>query len=181
MKTRALLLFVIFCLGTPTIALAQPPAGQTVQAQFAGTYVSTRNLKKDRAAIAQVIEELVDDMAFYKRSFARSALIESTEPCANLHVAFAADTITLNCKGHPDTTSPKNGAFINWEDDDGHIVRLSQKLDGQRIVQVFKNDDGTRENVYTLRDGGKSLLLSVTISSDQLPRPLKYSRVLQRQ
>lgn len=181
MKIHTFLALFALCLVFPTHAMAKDTGLDAAQKQFSGSYVSKEGVKKERAAIDRVIEELVSEMAFYKRSFARSALKGPTDPCAHVTVTFSADTMAINCKGRPDATSPKDGTVIDWKNDDGSMMRLSQKLEPEDMVQVFRSKSGTRKNVYTLRDGGKTLHIAVTITSEKFPRPLEFTSEMQRE
>ncbi len=180
MKMPILLALVVICVGMAARASAQDQGLAKAQKQFAGTYVSKRGVKAERKSINKRIEKLVGDMVFFKRPFARSALKDSTTPCPKLIVLFSADKMAINCKGRVHAESPRNGHSVRWVNHDGDEFRLSQKLEKNRMVQVFRGDDGTRTNIYTLKNGGKELHIQVTITSDSLPRPLKYTRVLRR-
>lgn len=180
MNTRLLLVFSAFFLTLPALASAQNSGLDAAKKKFAGTYVSKKGVKRERNEINGAIESLVDDMTFYKRPFARSALKDSTKPCPTLIVFFKADQMAINCKGRVDAQTPADGTPVKWQNDDGDDFRLSQKIEKNRMVQVFRGEDGNRKNVYTLRDGGKELFIRVTITSDDLPRPLKYTRLLRR-
>lgn len=176
------ILTLVFTIGlaVPSLAVAEDSEVDAAKGNFSGVYTSKKGVKKERKAINKVIEVVVDDMSFVKRPFARSALKDSTRPCPTLEIAFSGDQITLYCKTRSPIRSPLDGTAVDWTNEDGDPHRVSQALEKDRIVQIFRGEDGSRKNVYTLQNGGKELELEVTITSDDLPRALTYTRVFRR-
>jgi hypothetical protein len=174
------LVLIVSGFAFPRLAAAEDSEIDAAKDDFAGIYTSKNGVKKERKAINKVIEAVVDDMSFVKRPFARSALKDSTKPCPTLELAFSGDQITIYCKTRSPIRSPLVGTAVDWTNEDGDPHRVSQKLEKGRIVQVFRGEDGSRKNVYTLQKGGKELKLEVTITSDDLPRALTYTRVFRR-
>ncbi len=180
MKTQLLLVILGVCLLLPSFAAADDSGLDAAKKKFSGVYVSKRGVKKERKAINKTIETLVDKMSFYKRPFARSALKDSTKPCPKLQVVFSGDKMAINCLKRVKAKSPADGTAVRWTDDEGDKFRLSQKLEKNRMVQVFRGGKGARKNVYRLKDGGKTLVVKVKITSDELPRALEYTLELRR-
>lgn len=175
MKIKVLLALFALCLMFPSSAMAEDSGQEAAQKKFTGIYVPKNSVKKDRARINGIIEKIVSEMTFYKRPFARSTLEDSTKPCANVIVSFSGDDMTIHCKSYPKAKSPIDGTTVKYKNEDGEMMRLSQKLTSKKLIQRFQSENGIRKNVYTLRDAGKTLHLSVTITGEELPRPLKYT------
>lgn len=174
------LVLIISGLAFPSLAAAEDSEIDAAKGDFEGVYTSKDGVKKERKAINEVIEEIVDDMSFVKRPFARSALKDSTRPCPTLEIAFSGDQITLFCKTRSPIRSPLDGTAVDWTNEGGDPHRVSQALENGRIVQIFRGEDGSRKNVYTLKNDGKELELEVTITSDDLPRALTYKRLFRK-
>ncbi|QDG49368.1 hypothetical protein FIV42_01040 [Persicimonas caeni] len=168
------------CLVFPSFAGAQDSGSDDAKKKFSGTYVLANSKKKERKKINKKIEKLVDKMSFYKRPFARGELKDSTEPCPKLNVIFSGDDMAINCVGNVKAKSPANGKAVKWVDSDDEEMRLSQKLEKNRMVQKFRSENGLRTNIYRLKDGGKKLVIDVKITSEQLPHPLEYQLVMRR-
>jgi hypothetical protein len=52
--------------------------------------------------------------------------------------------------------------------------RLTQRLAGSKVTQVFATDEGQRTNEWTLSPDGTTLVLKVTIASAKLSVPCVY-------
>ena len=52
---------------------------------------------------------------------------------------------------------------------------VAAQVSKDQLVQTFKNDEGERTNVFNLSPDGRMLIMSATIKSPQLPKPLRYS------
>lgn len=168
------------CLAFPAFAGAEDSGLDGAKKKFSGTYVLAGGAKKARKKINKKIEKIVDEMSFYKRPFARGELKDSTKPCPKLQVVFNGNDVGINCVGRIKAKAPYTGKAVKWVNEDDDELRLSQKLEQNRMVQKFRSENGLRTNVYRLEDGGKKLVIDVKITSEQLPRALKYQLVMRR-
>ena len=65
-------------------------------------------------------------------------------------------------------TSPANGQPVKWTREDGEVFDLSTEWQGQRLVQTFRAEDGTRTNTYSISADGRVLTMHVVLRSPRL-------------
>lgn len=158
-----------------------PFAGEpSASVNFSGTFKSTLTKKQARAKIDESIDDIVDDMAFYKRPFARSILENRTPPCLKLEITLEDDEVALTCDGRRPARAPVDGTRHRFKPTDGDPVDLSYEMKGAKLIQKFYGENGVRTNTYRLAAGGEELRLDVEIRSSKMPRPLRYKRVFRR-
>lgn len=148
---------------------------QSIQEAFSGTYEVEDGKAAARKKINRSIDTVVDDMLFIKRPWAEDKLQAKTVPCATLDISFPGDDIAVKCDGRPVYKSPQSDEKARYKSAEGAVYALRQHVDGRTLTQTFVSDDGTRTNKLTLTPSGKTLLMSVTLESGRLPRPLQYS------
>jgi hypothetical protein len=56
----------------------------------------------------------------------------------------------------------------------GSRSKLTQRLEGDRISQVYESEDGRRENEFTFSQDGQVLTLKVRLASSRLSVPVVY-------
>jgi hypothetical protein len=69
---------------------------------------------------------------------------------------------------------PADGRTVKWTRDDGESFDVSAQWQTSQLTQTFNAEDGKRLNTFRLGANG-ALILEVTITSAQLPKPVKYS------
>ena len=70
---------------------------------------------------------------------------------------------------------PPDGKSAPWTREDGDKFMVAAQVSKDQLIQTFKNDEGERTNVFKLSPDGKSLTMTATVKSPQLPKPLTYS------
>ena len=181
MKTRlSLIACLVVVLGLaigPTSASADDESGIDA---FTGTYRSTLTRSQARKEIDKRIDTLVDDMAFYKRPFARSKLENRTPPCIDLEISESGGDVTVGCDDRSAASARLNGDRRHFKPSGGDPVKVSYTLSNGDLVQKFFSENGVRTNTYSLHSGGKILKLKVELQSSKLPRPLTFKRTFKR-
>ncbi|MEM9491472.1 MAG: hypothetical protein AAGC55_20170 [Myxococcota bacterium] len=139
-----------------------------------GTYV-IKDSKQAQKTIDQAIERTVSDVSRLFRGKARDALKSRQRLCPKLSLAIASDaTITCVTAGRS-VSAPSSGASKKVKGKDGKTAHISHKPSGNRLVQTIKGENGTSKVTYTLSADGKTLTLSVHMSSSKLDTPLRFS------
>jgi len=153
--------------------------GGSFDEDIEGTWSATTSRSAARRAIDRQIDEVVEEMFFVKRPFARNKLRDGTEPCGEITVETGEENLTIQCDDRPPAVAAPDGTETDYRDDEGSTYELSQRLESDRIVQVFEASEGTRTNVYRL-EGSDRLILSARLESDRLPEPVTYTRSFER-
>jgi hypothetical protein len=158
---RAARLFLLPALTTLSLA-AQESA-------FSGVWKYTSD-----SGIPAAIEETVKDMNFIKRPIARGRLKDTNPAYQKVTMTTGAQEISIQYDARTPIKTPANGTAAPWTREDGKTFQVTAKVDGARLVQTFKNEEGERTNLWQVGADGK-LALSVTVKSGSLPKPLTYT------
>lgn len=159
---RAARLFLVPVLATLSLA-AQESA-------LSGTWSQTR-----ADDVAAAIESTVADMNFIKRPIARKKLIRLNPVYKKVIIAVADSGVTVKFDERDVIPMPPGGKPGPWTREDGDKFMVAAQLSKDQMIQTFKNDEGDRTNVFKLSADGKTLTMSATIRSPQLPKPLTYA------
>jgi hypothetical protein len=124
--------------------------------------------------ISQAIEQAIEKMNFIKRPIARGRLSRTNFAYQQVRIEIGASEAEVTYDTQAPIRMPLDGQAIKWKRADGETFDVSAKLEGARLVQTYKAEDGTRVNSFA-KDAAGSLQLQVEVSSPQLPQPLKYT------
>jgi hypothetical protein len=175
-------LVVVVGAAVPRIAHAEgeqrPMQAEDDRLRFAGTFRFGGVVSEEEARRA-AIDRTIGTLFFAIRGIARSRLSSSTKIDPWVSLAFDAGLIRMRTPSATDATSPEHGDAVDYVNHGDH-VRLSQKLKGGTLTQVFVADEGRRVNEWTLTPDARTLLLKVTVSSSKLRIPLVYTLTYQR-
>lgn len=152
---------------------AAPVAPADARERFAGTYTYAGG-ETQKAAIDTAIDKAIAGMFFAIKPVARGKLHDKTEVKTRIGFAFGGGNVTSTANGEVPATSRDDGTPAAFKAG-GDNLKLSQKLspDGH-LLQSFAAPEGTRVNDYVLSADGKTLTVSVVISSSKLTRPVRY-------
>jgi hypothetical protein len=157
-----------------------PPATPDVRTRAAGAPFAFVGGDRERSALAGAIERTVADVNFLIRGIARGRLTDRNQPYARITFRFPPGFIEVLAEGRPLFRSPDNGAAATWRGPDGAEYRITQRVDGDTIVQEVGNADGTRRNVFRISPDGHVLTMSARVSSSRLPSALQYALTYRR-
>jgi hypothetical protein len=158
--------------------LAQADEAQDERVRFAGTFLFGGD-GAEEAARRAAIERTIDRLFFAIRGIARSRLSRGTTIEPWVAFAFRDGKIRVRVSSGTEATSPEQGTFADHVSS-GERTRVSQKLAGGKLTQVFAADEGKRVNEWTLAPDGRTLALRVTVSSPKLSVPLVYTLTYKR-
>jgi hypothetical protein len=125
--------------------------------------------------IAAAINTTVADMNFIKRPIARHKLTKLNPAYQKVAIAISNQEVLVKFDDRAPIHMPPDGKAAPWTREDGDKFMVAAQVSKDQLLQTFKNDEGERTNVFKLSPDGKSLTMSATIKSPQLPRPLTYS------
>ena len=150
-----------------------------LRARYAGSYRYAGSAAEQKMR-AEAIDRSVETFFFVVRGMARARLTDRTRIMPTCKFEFGGGNIRSTVPGHAVAVSPENGAPAPYRVDDDAIV-LSQRFEGQRLVQVFRADEGgTRTNEFTLSPDGTLLVMKATLSSPKLSIPVIYTLTYRR-
>ena len=125
--------------------------------------------------IAAAINSTVADMNFIKRPIARGRLAKLNPAYKKVVIAISSQEVLIKFDERDSIHMPAGGASAPWTREDGDKFMVAAQVGKDQLIQTFKNEEGERTNIFRLSPDGKSLTMSATIKSPQLPKPLTYS------
>jgi hypothetical protein len=137
------------------------------------------NEQQSAKTIETAIEASVAKMNFIKRPIARSRLKKTNEAHRRVAITIGGGEISVAFDGRKPVQMPADGSAIRWTREDGETFDVNAAWDGDRLVQTFKAEDGTRANAFSVSADGH-LTLQVTLTSPQLDQPLVYTLTFSR-
>jgi hypothetical protein len=172
---RQLLLRVIllitswFAVASTSISVADERAFE----QFRGEYrdVSTELSKK---RIETAIDEATAPMGWLARSIARRKLRAENPAYDTVLISMHGDLLTTTFAGRP-FTSDTYGRVMRNVDSDGRLVGVSYSANEHTLHARYVAADGEKRFDLTLAPGNRLLNAQVTLSSNRLPRSVRYT------
>ena len=158
---------------------AAAPTAAELRGRFGGLFRYSGSAA-EQAARTRAIERSAAPYFFAVRGMVRSKLEDRTRIMPHCRFEFVQGNIRSTVPGHAVAVSPETGAPAPYRVDDDAIV-LTQRLDTQRLVQVFRADEGgTRTNEFTLSQDGALLVMKATLTSPKLSIPVVYTLTYRR-
>lgn len=168
---RISLLALVLALLAPAMARAQTP-------RLEGTYTYVASASDD---IGKAIEQGTAKMNFITRPIARGRLRKTNPVYRTVMIAHTPTEVRVTTDGRAPIVSPADGAPIRWKREDGEELDVSTEWEDGALEQTFEAPDGKRVNVYRLSPDGRTLTMTVTVTSPRLPAPITYDLAYARQ
>lgn len=125
--------------------------------------------------ISTAIDKTVAELGFGIRTFAKSRLNRLNQPYKTINIQAQPNTISFIYDNRAPIVTPADGRVIKWTREDGEIINLSTKWNGDSLVKTYVAEDGERVNTYTLAPNGRDMQMSVKLTSSRLKSPLVYT------
>jgi len=129
--------------------------------------------------LEHAIEGSVRDLSWVTRGIVRRRLRTRAGIAPWVTFSFPPGWIRTVVPGHPPAVSPDSGAAVDYPFE-GETLRMTQRFEGVRLVQVFRSREGSRVNEYVPAAQDATLVLRVTVESPRLARPLRYTLTYRR-
>lgn len=142
-------------------------------ARFQGNWVYAGG-DAERAALAAAIDRAVHTLVPIVKGIARGKLEQMTKIVPSCAFSFPASNIRSDVPGLTPMMSPEVGTVVRFNPGDGE-VNLSQRFEGDRLIQRFVSSDGTRVNAFQVSADGRSFVMRAIVSSAKLSAPVQYS------
>jgi hypothetical protein len=155
-------LFAVPVLAVLSLAAQEP--------SLSGSWTQTR-----ADDIAAAINTTVADMNFIKRPIARGRLTKVNPAYKKVMISATNKEVLVKFDEREPIHMPADGKSAPWTREDGDKFMVAAQVSKDQLIQTFKNEDGERTNIFKLSPDGKSLVMTATVKSPQLPKPLTYS------
>lgn len=151
-------------------ASATEPVGA---AAFAGTWRFSGGVA-DADARMRAIDATVAEMPYLFQPFARARIDAATPIPPSLAIVVSGAEIRLGTGGPADVVSRWDGTPVVHAGDGGAPETVTRRLVGDTLVHEARQSEGYGREEYALGADG-TLALTVTVGSDRLPRPIRYT------
>jgi hypothetical protein len=125
--------------------------------------------------LAAAIQATVADMNFIKRPIARSRLTKLNPGYKKVVIAISDKEVLVKFDERDAIHMPASGQATPWTREDGDKFMVAAQVSRDQLIQTFRNDEGERTNLFKLSPDGKSLVMTATVKSPQLPKALTYA------
>lgn len=180
-------LMIICCIGSAVgvrvVGGVDQAAGASASMAGWDAFSATWQLAGDAGAaetqIKAAIDKATEKMSFLTRGIARGRLANSLKVAKRIRMQREIDMFII----HPDTytalSMPLSGQTVKHKD---LVLRISLEsaAGSSALRHSSESPQGKRENVYRLQDGGKTLSMDVTVTSSQIPAPVRYELLYRR-
>lgn len=176
-RVLAVPVIVVGLAGWASPSGGETEAGASAQANAAAEFQWTYRYaggKAGRAAVEAAVEAAVADMNVLVRGIARRKLLDANKIVEQFGFDLGGDPLRASFIDGNLVESPASGAAVDWVNQFGETVKVSQRWSGQKLVQRMFSDDGSRTNVYRFSEDGQRMTMSVTIKASRLPTPIRY-------
>ncbi len=164
---------------TGEVQATAPPSIGDLQRRFVGSYTYAGDAAEQMARL-DAIDRSARTVFFAFRGIAHSKLADRTRIVPSGRFEFSGGNIRSTAPGYPPAVSPETGAPAPYRASEDAVV-LSQRFDGERLVQTFEaHGGGVRKNEFALSPDGSVLTVRVTLSSPKLSLPVGYTLTYRR-
>ncbi|TDO97557.1 hypothetical protein [Marinomonas balearica] len=127
------------------------------------------------------VDEVVADMNFFVRSFARPILKKETKVCDTWQILLDSKTVLWQCGDESAQELPANALRYETkaEDDKDRTIYNTVQFDEKSLTIELASDRGTRTNYWLLTDPN-TLEYTATLESEKLPKPLTWTLTYKR-
>lgn len=139
-------------------------AGTAVSADFSGIY-SWSGAPEDKTSMSQAVVQAASHVPAIIRPIVRRKIVAVVVPYKSIEMAVTNGVITFNrnASDQPITAEIGGKAVKYARSSDGKLSDVTFVTDGEKLRQTYTNDDGSRENLFSLSEDGRLLTMEVTI------------------
>lgn len=163
------------------LLLGSRAVGAQELAAFAGVYTYAGG-QQQRDAVASAIDAIVADMNPLFRTVAKRRLTAGASiPSRYSFTPGPAATLTVTVDSGRPLTTTLDGTPIRFKNAEGQSVSLRRTWKNGVLTSHADRGDAAQKNVFRLSPDAKVLSVTFIITSDPLPRPLRYDLSYRRQ
>lgn len=160
--------FGLLAFGSFSFAANEETAQQpTIEGVYAFDAATSEDIKG-------AINSVTSKMNFIVKGVARSRLTKTNPAYQRIAIAKEGNEIVVTLDTRKPIRMPADGSSIKWTREDGEKFNLTAAWQDTQLTQTYVAEDGQRVNDFSLGTDGSTMTLAVTVSSEQLPRPMQY-------
>jgi hypothetical protein len=151
--------------------------GLAQETAFTGVWTYSRDAD-EKTMRYEAIDQATNDVNKLIRARMRQGLQDKTEPAAEIRLNDRGDRVTVTGRNR-DVTFTTDWAPNRVQTEHGIATIRAKRKDGKLIV-TSEAPNGTQTTEYRLSEDGTQLVLEVSISSDKLPKPVRFRTTYRR-
>ena len=151
--------------------------GLAQDAAFTGAWTYSRDAH-EKSMRCESIDQATNDISRLIRARMRQGLQDKTEPVAEIILNDRVDRVTVTGRNR-DVTFTTDGSPNRVQTEHGIATIRAKRKDGKLVV-TSEAPNGTQTTEYRLSEDGTELVLEVSISSDKLPKPVRFRTTYRR-
>jgi hypothetical protein len=166
--------------GVQPTARSQQAAEQHALESFSGSWVRAQD-RREQEAMYDSFDRVVEQMNVFVREIARLELRRRVVPEERIRVTVLSEDDVSCAFDNWAVRARLDGTARGIRGPEGEQIRSSLRFDDGRIVERRSNGQGERVNVLSLSQDAQRLILSVRISSVQLPDAIRFRLTYRRE
>ncbi len=135
----------------------------TAAADFNGSYFWSGD-PADVASMSQAVVQAAGHVNVLIRPLVRKKLAAVVVPYKSIEIAVTNGIVTFNRNASDQPiTAEIGGKAVPYARTDGKLSDVTFVMEGERLRQTYSNNEGSRENLFSISPDGRILTMAVTI------------------
>ncbi|HCH64794.1 MAG: hypothetical protein CL927_08625 [Deltaproteobacteria bacterium] len=165
-------MFAVILLSGMMLGQATEPQAAASPHSVQGTWTQQTPGPELQEHLDQAVGDVVSDLNIMIRELARRKLSGVTKVCGEYVLSVEPTVVRLGCDGGPVHVLPRDGQPYQTTNPAGQPVQGTVEVTDEAVILSWQGGAGKRVNHFERSEAG--LRLSVTVSSENMPRPLKW-------
>lgn len=172
MKRLTVSLAFVSLLGLSTLVTAQPAH---VPAVLEGDWRSTVSQDRAREIVLAAFRPRLEGLPSFMRGMVEGRIRERTRPTTRIEIAIDGERVrVVDHRSRAVTVETALGGSTRVTGDDGETRRVTQRLRGGWLEQVFEGDSGTVHRLLSVEPDGRTLHADMTVDNERLGGPVRW-------
>lgn len=172
MKRLTVSLGFLSLLGLSTLVTAQ--AAQVPEV-LEGDWRSTVSQSRAREIVLAAFRPRLQQIPSIMRGMVEGRIRERTRPTTRIEIALDGDRIrVVDHRSRPVVVETPLGGSTQVTGDDGETRRVTQRLNGGWLEQVFQGDNGTVTRLLSVEPDGRTMHADMTVDNERLGAPVRW-------
>ena len=151
---------------------AQEPSASAAPHPVQGAWTRETSAPELRARLDQAVDTVVSELNIMIRELARRKLSGVTKVCGEYVLSVEPAVVRLTCDGGSVHVLSRDGQPYKTTNPAGEPVRGTVEVTDEALILTWRGGAGERVNRFERSEAG--LQLSVTVSSENMPRSLQW-------
>lgn len=155
----------------------EPTEAQTegVPSTLAGTWRATVTEDRARDIAMAAFRPRIDALPSFVQGMVRSRIRDRMRPASRIEISLEGDRVRVTNHGQRrQVIETPLGGTTRVRGADGENRRVTQRLRGGWLEQVFQGEDGSVTRLLSTEADGQTLHTDITVSNERLGAPVRW-------